>query len=63
MGMQGFFHDAHEVYTRNVEQGIPEWGWQATFATKDLALAYVTFCYTASTAPSLVTQEFEVRPV
>jgi len=57
--MDGIFHNAQEVYTRNEARGL-DWFWIATFATKDLAEAYVTFAEISSGADG---QTYEVRPV
>ena len=60
MSAEGFFHDAHEVYTRPV--GKLTWNWTATFATKELALSYgVVVDKTNIDAPYYV--EWELRPV
>jgi len=57
---EGIFHDAHEVYTRQVGSLI--WKWTATFATRDLALNYGVFINDAY-IDRLFRYEWELRPV
>lgn len=61
--MEGFFHDAHEVYKR-FEDGREEW--VATFATKATAAHYGTWLTPPDHVKALVgalNYEVELRPV
>lgn len=58
--MEGFFHDAHEVYATD-EGG--ERQWVATFATKGLADWYVTAATEAMLRISAPVPAYEVVPV
>ena len=64
MSSEGIFHDACEVQTRNIPLQITEWYWVATFATRDLAEAYVGLAELAGRdRESAAAQEWQVVPV